>query len=342
MTTTLARSTHDDSTPMPTAVPFDPEAQVDAILNRHPAVGFGLGVVRDGRLGVLRRSRPGRCRDGYPHHRGHRLPDRLDHQDLHGDRGHAVVGTGTGGPRCAGVRVPPRLPADPRHADGPAGHDPRPADAYRRRARGPSPVRPAQAGLGRQRAIRGADPVARRVLPGRHPTRRRAGRPVRLHEPRVRRPPADRRGRERPALRPIPARAHLRPARDGRQRHRSVSARGGATGDGLHDRVPRRPGRGRPRVGDRGRVVDLLDHPRHVPLHRGAPGRGQQCAWDRAPAGDAGHDVRAAVPAGSARARDGPRFRPRSGAAAIRSSATAASCPASTRSCSSLPTMASA
>ena len=50
MTTTLTRTPLDDGTPMPTAVPFDPETQVDAILNRRPAVGFALGVVRDGRL----------------------------------------------------------------------------------------------------------------------------------------------------------------------------------------------------------------------------------------------------------------------------------------------------
>src|SRR5262245_44038236 len=34
----------------PALDPVDLKARVDQILNRHPAVGFALGVVRDGRL----------------------------------------------------------------------------------------------------------------------------------------------------------------------------------------------------------------------------------------------------------------------------------------------------
>ncbi len=50
MTATLTRAMSEGSGPAPAAVSFDPEAQVDDILARRPAVGLALGVVRDGRL----------------------------------------------------------------------------------------------------------------------------------------------------------------------------------------------------------------------------------------------------------------------------------------------------
>ena len=88
-------------------------ARVDEILNRRPAVGFALGVVRDGGLAFFSGHGLADVAHEDAHHGGHRLPHRLRHQALHRDRRDAAVGAGTRRPRRAGKRLPARLSADP-------------------------------------------------------------------------------------------------------------------------------------------------------------------------------------------------------------------------------------
>ena len=98
------------------------------------------------------RARRGQHRHGHAGHRGHGVPGRLDHQDLHRDRGDAAMGAGAGRPRRAGRRLPACLPADPGQRRLPAGAAAAPADPYRRGRQSGAPRRLAEAALRRDRA----------------------------------------------------------------------------------------------------------------------------------------------------------------------------------------------
>ena len=74
-----------------------------------PSVGRGRGAPR-GRLSRLPRARPGGHRVADTGHPGHRLPDRLDHQDVHRGRRRCSCGSRPGRPRRARRRLPARVP----------------------------------------------------------------------------------------------------------------------------------------------------------------------------------------------------------------------------------------
>ena len=116
------------------------EGQDRRILNRHPAVGLAVGVVRNGRLEFF--SSHG-VADIVEHarHPGHGVSDRVDHQDLHRGRGAAAVRAGAGRPGRAGQRLPTRLPADPGQGWAPAGDGAPAADPHRRAAPAGAPWR---------------------------------------------------------------------------------------------------------------------------------------------------------------------------------------------------------
>ena len=101
----------------------------------------------------------------------------------------------------------------------------------------------------------------------------------------------------------------------------------------------RRGREGRPgsRLDRRRSRRDLLDDPRHGPLRRGAARRWRQRARARAPARDAGDDVRAPLPAGCAAARAWASASSAPRPPATGSSSTTGSCRASTPSCWSAP-----
>ena len=176
MTATLTRARSEGSGPAPAVASFDPEAQVDGILARRPAVGFALGVVRDGRLESFV---------------GRGLADVATGAPITEDtlfRIASISKTFTAiaimqlweqglvdldAPASESLRAFRLLPARP---ERPARDDPRPADPYGRRPRVAATVGPVPARLGRQRACRGTHPLACRLLPRRHPSRRGAGR----------------------------------------------------------------------------------------------------------------------------------------------------------------------
>lgn len=81
-------------------------ARVDEVLNRWPAAGLAVGVVRDGSLAWFHGHGVADVESGTPVDADTRLPHRLDLQDDHGDRGHAAVGAGVGRARRARRRLP--------------------------------------------------------------------------------------------------------------------------------------------------------------------------------------------------------------------------------------------
>ena len=109
-------------------------ARVDEVLNRWPAAGLAVGVVRDGSLAWFHGHGVADVESGTPVDADTRLPDRLDLQDDHGDRGYATVGAGVGRARRARRRLPSRVLAGARHGRLWAGDaDAPPPDPYRRR-----------------------------------------------------------------------------------------------------------------------------------------------------------------------------------------------------------------
>ena len=99
--------------PVPAIDGLEMKSRVDEILNRHPAVGFALGVVRNGSLEFLHTHGLADLASIRPVAE-HRLSDRLHHQDLHRDRRNAAVGAGTRRARRTRQRLSSRLPAGPR------------------------------------------------------------------------------------------------------------------------------------------------------------------------------------------------------------------------------------
>ena len=108
-----------------------------------PAVGLAVGVVRDGRLEFFHGHGLADIALEDADHRGHGVPHRLDHQDLHGDRGDAAVGAGTGRPRAPGQRLSARLPAHPHQGRLAPGDRAPPAHPHGRDPRGRASSRPA-------------------------------------------------------------------------------------------------------------------------------------------------------------------------------------------------------
>ena len=88
-------------------------ARVDEVLNRWPAAGLAVGVVRDGSLAWFPGHGVADVESGTPLDADTRLPYRLDLQDDHGDRGHAAVGAGVGRARRARRRLPRWCPPGP-------------------------------------------------------------------------------------------------------------------------------------------------------------------------------------------------------------------------------------
>ena len=169
----------------------------------------------------LPRARARRHRLAHAGDRGHGVPDRVHHQDVHRDRGAAAVRAGARRPRRTRGRLSARLPPDSGEARAPAADGAAAADPHGR----PSPARlpraSVPAGPGRDRGLRAARAGACRVLPGPAAPDRGAGHPAHLQQPRVRHARPDRRGRHRAAARPLLPRAHLRAARHDRHRPRS-------------------------------------------------------------------------------------------------------------------------
>ena len=82
--------------------------------------------------GVLLRARAGRHRLERSRQRGHRLSDRVDHQDLHGDRRAAVVGAGVGRSRRSCQRLSARVQTGSRERRAPGGDGATAADPHGR------------------------------------------------------------------------------------------------------------------------------------------------------------------------------------------------------------------
>ncbi len=80
------------------------KARIAGILNRWPAVGLAVGVVRNGSLEFFHGHGLADIASSTPHHRGQGLSDRLHQQGLHGDRGDAAVGAGACRPIPTGSR----------------------------------------------------------------------------------------------------------------------------------------------------------------------------------------------------------------------------------------------
>ena len=220
------------------------KARVGGILNRRPAVGLAVGVVRDGRLEFFH---------------GHGVADIASNTPVTEDtvfRIASITKTFTAIavmqlweqglvdldapandylrayrliPAKAGFR-----PATVRHLLTHTAGVPEVA-APLRRCSGRTSARASR--LGRAAA------VARRVLPRRSPPGGRAGHQVHLHRPRVRHARPDRRGREREAARPLPPRAHLRAPRHDRHRPPPIRAGQVAPGDRIRRCAPAAPRR---------------------------------------------------------------------------------------------------
>ena len=96
-------------------------ARVGGILNRWPAVGLAVGVVRDGSLDFFHGHGLADIASNTPVTEDTVFRIASDHQDVHRDRGDAAVGAGAGRPRRARQRLPARVPAGPgrRPASGP-------------------------------------------------------------------------------------------------------------------------------------------------------------------------------------------------------------------------------
>ena len=217
-------------------------ARVDEILNRHPAVGLAVGVVRDGRLEFFHGHGLADIASNTPITEDTVFRIALHHQDLHGDRRDAAVGAGAvdlDAPANDYLRAYRLIPAQARL---PAGDGAASADPHRRAPRDASTprgvLRPV---LGESVTVGRPVPYARRVLPRRSAPGRRAGHQVHLQQPRVRHARPDRRGRERAAARPLLPRAHLRAARHGRHRPRPIRAGPAAPRDGIRVAVPAAP-----------------------------------------------------------------------------------------------------
>jgi hypothetical protein len=155
--------------------------------------------------GVLLRPRPRGHRVEHTRHSGHGVPDRVDHQDVHGDRRDAAVRAGAGRPGCAGQQLPARLPAGPRQGPLPAREGAPPAHPHRRDQRAGATLRAAAAGLRRDREARRSHPLPGRVLPRGLAPGGRAGHPIPVRRPWARHARAAGRGRQRAALPPLPA-----------------------------------------------------------------------------------------------------------------------------------------
>ena len=105
---------------------------VAQVLDHWPCAGMAVAVIRDGALAWFHGHGVAEVGVGHAGHRGNCLPHRIDHQDLHGDRCDAAVGTRACGPRCARQRLPPHIPAGPRQGELSAGDSAAPPDPYGR------------------------------------------------------------------------------------------------------------------------------------------------------------------------------------------------------------------
>ena len=179
---------------------LDLETRVDEMLNRWPAVGMAVGVVRDGRLAFFH---------------GHGLADIASSTPITEDtvfRIASITKTFTAiavmqlweqglvdldAPANDYLRAYRLIPAKARL---PARDGAPPADPHGRDPGGARTCRRVQSGLRRELRAGTASPDARRVLPRRSPPGGRTGHQVHLHRPRVRHARPDRRGRQRAAL----------------------------------------------------------------------------------------------------------------------------------------------
>ena len=289
------------------------------ILNRHPAVGLAVGVVRNGSLEFFS---------------GHGLADIASNTPVTED---TVFRIGSITKTFTAIAVLQLWEQGLVDLDAPANDYLR---AYRlipaKAAHRPATVRQLlthTAGLPRARVplaafrpilgetVRFGQPAADAggVLPRRAPSGGRAGHQVHVQQSWVRHPRPDRRGRERGAPGPLFPRPPLRPARHGRHRPpaiRSGQARASPPGtqlrsDGAHP------------VGDcdvvtvgAGSIYSTTT--RHGPLCGGAACWWRQRARLDPQTGDPGQHVRAPVPARSSDTRYGPGLLPRRGRRASR------------------------
>ena len=207
--------------------------RLGALAEETSVPGAVLGVWADGEATVVA------VRRAQHAHRRHddgrqRLPDRVDHQDLHRHDGRAARRRGPGVVRRHRGRPAPRRPPLPRRHRGP-GHLGAPAHPHQRHRR--RHVR-------RHRSRRRLRGEVRRPA-GRRRTRLRARRRVVVLQQRLRRPRPHHRGARRPDVGRVPACAAGRAARAGRHRHaarRGDPAEGGGRPQGAQG--PRRPLRG--------------------------------------------------------------------------------------------------
>src|SRR6266536_801522 len=189
---------------------FEMKAKVNEILNRRPAVGLAVGVVRNGSLEFFY---------------GHGLANIESNTPITEDtvfRIASITKTFTAiavmqlweqglidldAPANDYLRAYKLIPAKAAHRPATLRHLMTP---HRRRRRGRAPLRrvPA-AGVRREREAGTAGAVAGRVLPAGSAHRGRAGHQVHLQQPRPGHRGSDRRGRERAAPGPLPPRERL-------------------------------------------------------------------------------------------------------------------------------------
>ena len=196
---------------MPQINQHEIDAKIDAILNRWPAVGLAVGVIRDGALGFS----------------GHGVANAESAMPVTEDTvfrigsitktftAVAVMQLWSGPDRagCSRQRLPARVPAHPSEGKLAAGDDAAAANAHRRRAGVAAPIPHDQQRLGRGRtfASRTSECEPRGVLPG---GVRLAGEPGTIWtSPTTGSPPRpDGRRRERAAAGPLLSRAHCGPS----------------------------------------------------------------------------------------------------------------------------------
>ena len=199
------------------------KATVAEVLGRWPSAGLAAGVVRGGGLEWFTGHGVASVRSERADHKGHGLPHRVHHQDLHRHRGHAVAGAGPGrldAPASGDLRS---FPASPGQGQLP-GPRPPAAPAHPHRHYGGSQTAPAGYGLRRPAGWAETGTAVGRVLqyspagkvePGTMPVCSNHGFAVLGHFVR---------GRDRPVPRPVSARPRLPAAGDGAHRPDPVRA----------------------------------------------------------------------------------------------------------------------
>ena len=225
------------------------------------------------------------------------------------------MGAGPGGPRRAGERLPSHLPARADEVQAVACHRATPPHAHRRRRLQAAALRSASTGrrFGRPRGTVGGTATSG-LLPPRPAGGGRAGNEVGVQQPRVCRARADRRGRERPAVGSLPARAHLRSLRHGAHRPDPIGTGQAVPGHRVCAGLARPQAGCRPRCSYPGRRRDVLHRRRYRSLCRRPAEIGRHRPRQlSAETRNGGDHVPTALPARSTRARNGTGVRTREG-----------------------------